>query len=52
MVEILMSERTTIVENSIQLDARQIARGTAKYIEEEITSMNTRKSRLAGSFSF
>lgn len=52
MVEILMSERTTIVENNIQLDARQIAKGTAKFIEQEINTTKARSSRLAGSFSF
>ncbi|MDY2883454.1 MAG: phage tail tape measure protein [Romboutsia timonensis] len=48
MLDVLMSERTTVVENTINLDGRAVARGTAKYIDEELTVMNTRKKRLVG----
>ena len=52
MLNVLMSERTVNVNSTLQVDGRQIARASAKYINEEITSMNTRKSRLAGTFGF
>ena len=52
MLDVLMSERTTIVENTINLDGRAVAKGTAKYINEEINTMNTRKNRLAGILGF
>lgn len=50
MLEVLMSERTTLVENTINLDGRAIAKGTAKYMDTELTTINNRKIRLAGSF--
>lgn len=50
MLSVLMSERTTVVENIINLDGRAVAKGTAKYMESEISIMNKRKSRLAGSY--
>lgn len=46
----IMAERTTIVENNITLDGKQIAKGTARYIETEITNINNRKSRLSGAY--
>lgn len=52
MLDVLMSERTTVVENTINLDGRAVAKGTAKYINEEINTSKTRSARLAGSFSF
>lgn len=48
MLEVLMTERTTLVENIINLDGKAIARGTAKYIENELSTMSRRKSRLVG----
>lgn len=50
ILEVLMSERTTLVENTINLDGRAIARGTAKYIESEISTINNRRSRLRSIF--
>lgn len=52
MLNVLMDERTVNVNSTLQVDGRQIARASAKYINEEITSMNTRKSRLAGGVGF
>lgn len=52
MLNVLMNERTTIVENTINLDGRAVAKGTARYIEEEINTAKTRSSRLAGKFSY
>lgn len=52
MLNVLMSERTVNVNSTLQVDGRQIAKASAKYINEEITSMNTRKSRLAGGVGF
>lgn len=48
MLDVLMSERTTLVENTINLDGKTIAKGTAKYINYEINSLNKRSNRLAG----
>lgn len=48
MIGILTSERNITVENTINLDGRSVARGTAKYMNEEINGINKRKSRLAG----
>lgn len=50
MVEVLLSERTTVVDNTITIDGRQIAKASARYIEEEINTMKTRNNRLGGRF--
>ncbi|SCH67751.1 Phage-related minor tail protein [uncultured Clostridium sp.] len=50
ILEVLMSERITLVENTINLDSKAIARGTAKYIESEISTINNRRSRLRSIF--
>ena len=50
MLGVLIKERTTIVENTINLDGRAVAKGTAKYIDNEISTMKNRRSRLAGFF--
>ena len=50
MLRVLMSERTTVVENTINLDGKAVARGTAKYMESEITTIKNRRSRLSGAF--
>lgn len=52
MLNVLMNERTVNVNSTLQVDGRQIARASAKYINEEITSMDNRKSRLAGGVGF
>ena len=52
MLDVLMSERTTVVENTINLDGRAVAKGTAKYINEEINTSKTRSARLAGGVGF
>lgn len=48
MLEALLAERETVVENTINLDGRAIARGTAKFIEQELTTLNKRCSRIRG----
>ena len=48
MLEVLMAERTVQVDNTITLDGRVIAKGTAKFIEKEISNFNKRSSRIAG----
>ena len=48
MLGILMSQKTIMVDNTINLDGRAVARGTARYIENELSTMSSRKSRLAG----
>ena len=48
MLEVLMAERTVQVDNTITLDGRAIAKGTAKFIEKEISNFNKRSSRIAG----
>ena len=48
MLEVLMAERTVQVDNTITLDGRSIAKGTAKFIEKEITNLNKRANRLSG----
>ncbi|SCI12548.1 Phage-related minor tail protein [uncultured Clostridium sp.] len=46
----IMAERTTVVENTIQIDGKAIARGTARYMESEIANMNNRKNRLGRAY--
>lgn len=48
MLEALLAERTTVVDNTINLDGRAIAKGTAKFMEKEIKTINGRSSRLIG----
>ena len=48
MLEVLMAERETVVENTINLDGRAIAKGTAKFIGKEIDIFNKRNNRLVG----
>ena len=48
MLEVLMAERTVQVDNTINLDGRSIAKGTAKFIEKEISNLNKRANRLSG----
>lgn len=48
MLGVLMRERTTIVENTINLDGRAVAKGTAKYMNDEINNLTKRSNRLAG----
>ena len=52
LLEVLLSERTTVIDNTISIDGRAIAKASARYIEEEINISKIRSSRLAGSFSF
>lgn len=48
MLEALLAEKTTVVENNIILDGRSIAKGTAKFMEKEISLINKRAGRLSG----
>ena len=48
MLEVLIAERTVQVDNTITLDGRAIAKGTAKFMSSEINGINKRNSRLAG----
>ncbi|WP_294365109.1 hypothetical protein [uncultured Clostridium sp.] len=48
MLEVLLSERETIINNSIEISGREIARQTAKYVNKEINAINKRSNRLAG----
>ena len=48
MLEALLAERETVVENTIHLDGRSIAKGTAKFIEKEISNLNKRANRISG----
>lgn len=48
MLEALLAERETVVDNTITLDGRAIAKGTAKFIEKEISTLNRRNTRLLG----
>lgn len=43
-----MAERTVQVDNTITLDGRSIAKGTAKFIEKEISNLNKRANRISG----
>ena len=51
MLEVLMAERTVQVDNTITLDGRAIAKGTAKFMEKEISGITKRTNRIAG-FSY
>ena len=49
LIQLMMSNDNTItIENVINLDGRQVARSTAKYMETELNSLNKKKLRLAG----
>lgn len=48
MLEALLAERTTVIDNTITLDGRAIAKGTAKFMEKEISNLNKRTNRLIG----
>ncbi|MBS5985277.1 hypothetical protein [Clostridium sp.] len=48
MLEALVAERTTVVDNTINLDGRAIAKGTARFMEKEISNLNKRTNRLSG----
>lgn len=48
LMQILSQERPITV--GVNVDGRQIARASAKYMENEINSINNRKSRLGGKF--
>lgn len=48
MLEVLLAGQTVQVDNTITLDGRSIAKGTAKFIEKEITNLNKRANRLSG----
>lgn len=52
LLEVLISERTTVIDNTISIDGRAIAKASARYIEQEINTTKTRSSRLAGIFGF
>lgn len=50
MLGVLMSDRTTIVENTINLDGRAVAKGTVKYMDNEILILQKRRTRLGGAY--
>ena len=47
-----MKKWTVNVNSTLQVDGRQIAKASARYIEEEINTNKTRSSRLAGGLGF
>ncbi|MEG1142665.1 MAG: hypothetical protein RSE41_09535, partial [Clostridia bacterium] len=52
LIGVIMGERTTVVENTINLDGRQIAKATASHIERELNIIKNRSTRLCGSMAF
>lgn len=48
VLEAILSDREVTVDNTITLDGRAIAKGTAKFIEKEIDISKKRSVRLAG----
>lgn len=44
----LLEEKETIIENTINLDGRVIAKGTVKFLDGELTNYKKRKTRLTG----
>ncbi|WP_460412889.1 phage tail tape measure protein [Paraclostridium bifermentans] len=48
LMQMLTQERPIMV--GVNVDGKQIARASAKYMESEINSINNRKSRLGGKF--
>lgn len=48
ILEALLAERTTVLDNTINLDGRAIAKGIVKFMETEIDMSKRRASRLAG----
>lgn len=48
ILEALLAERTTVLDNTINLDGRAIAKGIVKFMETEIDMRKRRASRLAG----
>ena len=48
LIQLLTADRSINV--GVQVDGRQIAKASARYIEEEINTMKTRNNRLGGKF--
>lgn len=48
MLEVLLTERETTINNSIQISGREVAKQTAKYMEKEISIINKRNVRIFG----
>ena len=50
MIELLAKNSEPIIEVPVNLDGRQIAKASAKYMNSEIDNLNLRKNRLGGAF--
>lgn len=50
MIELLAKNSEPIIEVPVNLDGRQIAKASAKYMNSEIDNINLRKNRLGGAF--
>ncbi|GAB6170309.1 hypothetical protein JCM1393_27690 [Clostridium carnis] len=48
MVTILASGQTINLENSIQISGKEIVKQSAKYMNNEINTINKRSNRIAG----
>ena len=48
LIQLLTADRSINV--GLQVDGRQIAKASAKYVEEEINILKSRKNRLGGKF--
>ncbi|CEP39722.1 phage tail tape measure protein [Paraclostridium sordellii] len=52
MLNALMNERIVNINSTLQVDGRQIAKASGRYIEQELNTMKSRSSRLAGGVGF
>ena len=52
MLNVLMNERIVNINSTLQVDGRQIAKASARYIEQELNTMKSRSNRLAGGVGF
>ena len=48
LMKLLESDRDIILHNSIEVDGRQIAKSSARYVESELRGMRERKNRFGG----
>lgn len=50
LIQLLAKNSEPIIEVPVNLDGRQIAKASAKYMNSEIDNLNLRKNRLGGAF--
>ena len=52
LMQLLVNTSNQTVNVGLQIDGRQVAKASAKYMNEEITKIDNRKNRLGGKLSY